>query len=71
MQYELASVILRAREWSFSKQGSKKFGTFTFPHLPETLDIQNPPVIPGEDWCLELLKAEPEEKFYGVWTPTY
>ena len=29
------------------------------------LDIQNPPVIPGEDRCLEALKAEPQEMFGG------
>ena len=29
------------------------------------LDIQNPPVIPGEDRCLEPLKAEPQEMVGG------
>ena len=30
-----------------------------------TLDIQNHPVLPGEDRCLEPPKAEPEEMFRG------
>ena len=34
------------------------------------LDIQNPPVIPGEDRWLGPLKAEPQEIFgLGVQTP--
>ena len=31
----------------------------------QSLDIQNPPVIPGEDRCLEPLKAEPQGMFWG------
>ena len=52
-------------EWRAFQEENTLKGAFGVTSAVYGPDMQHPPVIPGEDRCLEALKAKPQEMFGG------